>query len=214
MKKLLLAEVTCVLLSGTALCETNVCTETAMTSLLNSISHIRRQDNDGLNVYQSERDVEIKKFNLDSLSNDKTGVALSSTTSNLLLSLPLLPASPTAIQENQSTENADVRRQLAKEHVIPLWIDNKWTDGAPLAVNGFSISPTIVSKLAELNYLEHLVGTHVAPERKHQASLGGARPKILSLRYSINQAGYRVEFDKTFGIWRITGTNAPVARSP
>ena len=101
-----------------------------------------------------------------------------------------------------------VRRELANMGVIPVWSGKAWIDGSPLAMNGYAVKEQVEQKLVNLNYAAALSRFFSGPDGD---LLGGARSQVHVTRMSLLNLGYELKYDKTFCIWRITGTNAPAA---
>jgi hypothetical protein len=171
---------------------------------VHQVKHLNQEDAQGRNDFQSELAVELKK--LDKISLQKSTPMLEKT-------LGLLSKLKAPIVRMQDAlvfpENKPVFRQLFDERVVPVWTGTNWIDSHLLASNGFTLSDRIQKQLTELNYWEQNFGIHSVPERKKEPFSGRNIGKINGLRLAIINAGFSVKFDKTFSIWRITGTNAP-----
>ncbi len=110
----------------------------------------------------------------------------------------------------------DIRLLLAREKIIPVWNGNAWVNGWPLISSGHELPQELADMLVNMNYTEQNLGFSSMPteERCKMTVSGEYWFKMGQARAKLLRAGYPTAFDKTFGIWRITGTNAPATHSP
>lgn len=173
-------------------------------SYVRQLKQLGQEDAQGENVFQSDLFEELKK--LDNLSAPKPASLLKKI--HGLFSTLKAPIADRQDALNVS-ENKRILRQLFDERIVPIWTGTDWIDSRLLASNGFSLPDKIQQQLTELNYWEQNFGIHSVPERKTEPFSGRNIGKINGLRLAIIKAGFSVKYDKTFYIWRITGTNAP-----
>ena len=110
----------------------------------------------------------------------------------------------------------DLRLLLAREKIIPVWNGKTWVDGWSLISSGYELPKELADMLVNMNYTEQNLGFSCVPteERNNITVSGEYWFRMGQSRAKLLKAGYPTAFDKTLGIWRITGTNAPAARSP
>ena len=175
---------------------------------------LRKHDKSGKYDTQSERAKELQKFALTFTSSDK--VVSTGTTASLFIRLSRPDEGASAIHQNPQSD-LEIRRKLLDMRVIPVWTETGWVDGLPLVINGFEISDSVKEDLLKLNFAEQSFGERTVPERaKESQKYFSERPDVnhIGKRLVIMKQGHEVKYDRTFGIWRITDTNAPAARSP
>ena len=169
-----------------------------------------QQDAAGLSEYESNKEDELRKFERGPQST------VDSDATKLAESLALLSALPNPDVFSNATERAQLdiertREQLMNTQVIPVWTGRAWIDGISLACNGFECSRNVKKNLSSLNFWDR----YNRQQSIHgDTTLGKALGTTRLARWSLLESGYEVKFDKTFGIWRITGTNAPATKSP
>jgi hypothetical protein len=100
--------------------------------------------------------------------------------------------------------------KITKEQISPAWIDNAWVDATRLASNGFDCS----NQLQVLSILNCCAIRKRITDTAWGDALSHDFNERMKCRMKLFYAGYETKFDKTFGIWRITGTNAPAIHSP
>jgi hypothetical protein len=175
------------------------------------LKQLSQQDAQGLNTFQSDRAGELQKCCSSTEATNKTPSMLSAKAHELLSSLKSpVDTSRTVVP---LLENKPLCRQLIDEQVVPVWTGTDWIDSRFLAFNGFAPPDKVQKRIMELNYWEQNFGVHSAPERAKEPFSGRNTGKIDGLRLAIINDGFLVKYDRTFGIWRITGTNAPAARA-
>jgi hypothetical protein len=123
---------------------------------------------------------------------------------NLLASLPRLESFAPVSQQVQAGK--DIRAQLFKENVVPIWTGERWIDSLPFALNGFTLGDEAQERLIRLNSEEQNYGFHSLPERKKAAFAGRENLRTVASRVTLKRLGYAVKYDETFGIWRVNRT--------
>lgn len=176
---------------------------------LQRVKTLQQMDAEGRSEYQSERDSELTKIDAMSEANKKP-VPTAQKMSEHLLKMPC-PEKSSSTTNCIPAGDKEIRRKLMLERVVPLWTGTNWIDGTLLVYNGFNVSGKGEELLASLNYFDALSRYFSGPDGD---MLGEYRGKVQILRNHLLSLNYIVKYDKTFGIWRITGTNAPAARSP
>ena len=179
----------------------------AMQTMVKAFRQQEQQDAAGLSEYESNKETELHNF------DRRPQSTADSDTAKLAENLALLSALPTPDVVTNSTERDRIdvertREKLMNTQVIPVWTGTAWIDGMSLACNGFECSPNIKKSLSSLNYWDKY---NRQPSIHGDTTLGKALGTSRLARWSLGEAGYEVKYDKTFGIWRITGTNAPAA---
>ena len=180
---------------------------------IQKLKQLGQQDTQGFNTFQSDRTAELQKFGYSSASTNKTFSQLSAKACDLLSALKK-PVGDSRESYLQFPENNRLLRQMFDELVVPVWTGKDWADSRPLSFNGFNIPDKIQKRLMELNYWGQNFGVHSVPERAKEPFSGRNTGKIDGLRLAIINDGFLVKYDRTFGIWRITGTNAPATHTP
>lgn len=177
--------------------------------LLQRSAKIRQMDAEGLSEYESERESELKKI----ITMSGANITPAPTTQKITDYLLKMPCSEKSCATTNDIPAGDkeIRKRLMLERIVPLWTGTNWIDGTVLANNGFNVSRKGEELLASLNYFDAVSRYFSGPNGD---LLGGARSQIQAARMSLLFLNYEVKYDKTFGIWRITGTNAPAAKSP
>lgn len=175
------------------------------------LSQLDKEDAKGKNTFQSDRSAELQKIHSPSATANKVTFPLSSKSTELLLALKK-PDNTSQESPPFFSGNTRLCQQLIEEQVVPIWTGENWIDSRPLVFNGFTLPDETQRQLASLNYWEQNFGIHFDPERKKIPFSGRNIGKINGLRLTIMNAGFLLKYDKTFGVWRITGTNAPAAR--
>jgi hypothetical protein len=173
------------------------------------LKQLALEDAQGENIFQSNRSSELKKngdpcWNTTERHPKKTQDLLG------LLKQPDEHEQSVAV----FPVNRQICRELFDERVVPVWTGTNWIDSRLLAFNSFLLPENVQKRLTELNYWEQNFGIHSVPERKNEPLSGRNIGKINGLRLVIIKSGFSVKYDKTFGLWRITGTNAPAVRAP
>lgn len=175
---------------------------------------LRNHDKSGKYDMQSDRTKELQKMALPVMSSDK--VVSTGATASLFINLSRPDEGTSAIHQSQKAD-LEQRKKLFDMRVIPVWTGTGWIDGLPLVINGFDVPDNVKEDLLKLNYAEQSYGERTVPERaKESQKFFSGRPDVnhINKRMVIMKQGYEVRYDKTFGIWRITGTNAPTTHSP
>jgi len=181
------------------------------------LSQLALADRAGTTAYHSDRDTEVVKFlhgtNNVAVAKEK---AVDYRKSQLLAAIPIPPSSGSVKDAIKTTKGSG--RKYHEEGILPVWTGSEWTDGMPLALNGFSVPEEIRAQLMSINFQERAFGAYfwTESERRKRLQFSGFHPtdRFLLSRIRLENLGYTLKFDKTFYIWRITGTNAPTAKSP
>jgi hypothetical protein len=192
------------------------CSSTNETSMSSCLSQLALADKSEATAYYSDRDKEITKFlrvtNRVSGTNEK---AIGDKTSVTLSAIPTPRISDTTKDALKSTTGSG--KKFLEEGILPVWTGSEWVDGMTLVVNGFPVPKEIRTRLLNINFQERAFGAYFWPEseRKKRSQFSGFHPtdRFLLSRITLENMGYKLEFDKTFYIWRITGTNAPATHS-
>jgi hypothetical protein len=168
-------------------------------------------DKTGRSEIQSDLQEELKKItNTQSSSNVIVRLLCLTRFSRLGANdIRLSPVSSSEqIENNQAAKR--IRTELLDESIIPVWTGNEWIDGTSLVFNGINIPEKTKRDVIELNRDELDNGWRLMPIQEREQKM--AKHNFTGdYRTEITMAGYEVKYDKTFGIWRITGTNAPAA---
>lgn len=175
---------------------------------------LRKHDKSGSYDMQSDRVKELQRFELPVMSSDK--VVSTGKTESLFIRLSRPNEGDSALSHDR-TSDSEIRQKLFDMRVIPVWTGTVWVDGLPLMINGFEISDSVKEDLLKLNFAEQSYGERTVPERaKESQNYFSGRPDVnhIAKRLVIMKQGCEIKYDKTFGIWRITGTNAPAEKSP
>jgi hypothetical protein len=185
-------------------------------SVINGVARLTSADKAETTAYYSDREAEIEKNLQDAEKPQVDNEENREHHANriLLASIPLPVASDTMRDIIKSTLNM----RFHKTDILPVWTGKKWVDGMPLALNGFIVPDEISTRLRTINFQERSFGIYFWPdeERRKRSIFSGFHPpdRFLLSRVVLENMGYELKFDKTFYIWRITGTNAPVACAP
>jgi len=159
--------------------------------------------------------VEIEKTGVDLSSSNSVDTVSSTKRAELLAMLTRLQKgyghgiestiNPTPAQKQAIDEIREARKKLAEAGVIPVWDGSKWTDGRHLAINNVNLPTSAVNVLVELNYWEQNGGRMSVPRPLQQklADTGEVSGKISILRRELEKMGFRVELDKSLGIWKV-----------
>lgn len=190
---------------------TNTANSAAEDPLWESMMKIHRKlsddDSYGRCNYQSDQKCELAKFGYNEPVSLDSASFKSDATKALLAALPS-PESFSNAPLEALRSAGKVQEAITKEQISPAWINNAWVDATRLAGNGFDCS----NQLPVLSMLNCCA----IRKRIDDASWGDALSHELNARVSCRMklfyAGYVTQFDKTFGIWRITGTNSPSER--
>ncbi|MGI6390729.1 MAG: hypothetical protein ACOX7Q_11115 [Kiritimatiellia bacterium] len=193
------------------------CASTNEVSPVSRLSQLALADRAGTTAYHSDRDTEVVKFlrgtNNVAAAKEK---AVDYRKSQLLVAIPIPPSSGSVKDAIKTTKGSG--RKYHEEGILPVWTGSEWTDGMPLALNGFSVPEEIRAQLMSINFQERAFGAYfwTESERRKRMQFSGFHPtdRFLLSRTRLENLGYTLKFDKTFYIWRITGTNAPAAKSP
>ncbi len=173
---------------------------------LQRVKTLQRMDAEGLSEYQSERDLELKKF--EQLSEtDKAATPNSAKVSEFLSRLSQ-PQGAGIVTNGASLVDKAMRGKLMLERIVPVWSGTNWINGISLSSNGFIVTEKIEELLASINYFDTMSRHFSGPDGD---MLGEYRGKVQLMRNHLLYLNYIVKYDRTFGIWRITGTNAPSA---
>lgn len=193
------------------------CASTNEASLASCLSQLELADKAEITAYYSDRDAEIIKFLHG--ANKATAADENPAGDKKSQSLSTIPAprlSDTVKDAIKTTKNNG--RKYQEEGILPVWTGSEWIDGMPLALNGFSVPEEIRARLLSINFQERAFGAYFwsESERKKRSQFSGFHPadRFLLSRIRLEKMGYSLKFDKTFYVWRITGTNAPPAKSP
>lgn len=183
-------------------------------SLASCLSQLALADKAEATSYYSDRDAEITKFLRG--TNKVTAVdenAVGDKKSQALSAIPAPRFSDTVKDAIKATK--DHGKKYQEEGILPVWTGSEWVDGMPLALNGFSVHEEIRARLLSINFQERAFGAYfwAESERKKRSQFSGFHPadRFLLYRIRLENMGYALKFDKTFYVWRITGTNAPPA---
>ena len=178
------------------------------------LAWLRKHDKSGRYDMQSDREKELQRFELPVTSSDK--VVSTGEMESLFMRLSR-PSEGNSVLSHGRVSDSEIRQKLFDMRVIPVWTGTEWADGLPLVINGFKIPDGMKVDLLKLNFAEQSYGSRTVPERaKESQNYFSGRPDVnhIAKRLVIMKQGYEVKYDRTFGIWRITGTNAPAAKSP
>ncbi len=118
-----------------------------------------------------------------------------------------------AEQTEESQTARRIRSELLDASIIPVWSGEEWIDGTSLVFDGFEIPSKTKSAVIELNRDEFDNGWRLMPKPERERKMS-KHNFTGDYRTEITMAGYVVKYDKTFDIWRITGTNGPAVKSP
>ena len=179
-------------------------------ALLQSFRCIGSQEASGASGYRSDKDSELERFGYKTSASNDVPATMTNKATALLDSLP--SPEPTSQEEavRAAAKLESVREKLMNEGIVPLWLNKIWIDGTRLACNGYVCS-NLLPRLVLVNYFE--ISKRISDAGGGDA-LGRDATRRAMNRAVLLQAGYETKYDRTFGIWRITGTNAPVAKSP
>lgn len=181
-------------------------------SLASCLSQLALADKSETTAYYSDRATEITKFlrgtNKVTAADQK---AVSDKKSQSLSAIPTPRFSGDVTDAIKATK--DNGKKYQEEGILPVWTGSEWVDGTPLALNGFAVPEEIRERLLTINFQERAFGIYFWPEseRKKRSQFSGFHPtdRFLLSRITLEKQGYTLKFDKTFYIWRITGTNSP-----
>lgn len=136
-----------------------------------------------------------------------TAATLSKTGAVLLATLTRRETWRTSIITPYQAKTADVRRELFKANILPVWNGSAWVDGNLLAANGYDLSEKCAHYLRELNYREYYMGySSIPPDIRKEVTLNGEAWAYIGLsRRQLFDAGYTTGFDTNTCIWRISG---------
>ena len=190
------------------------CASANETALAIGISRLALADKTGETSYFSDRDKEITKFL--QVTNRVSGTSEKAIGDKTLLTLSAIP--PPRLSDTPkdaikfTTGNG---KKFLEAGILPVWTGSEWVDGMVLALNGFPVPEEIRTRLLNINFQERAFGAYFWPEseRKKVSQFSGFHPtdRFLLSRITLEKLGYTLKFDKTFYVWRITGTNAPAA---
>ena len=112
---------------------------------------------------------------------------------------------PTPAQKQAIDEIRETRKKLAEAGAIPVWDGSKWVDGCRLAINNADLTVSAINVLVTLNYWEQNYGSLSVPEKMQRIQVvsGEASATISALKKQLERAGFRVELDKSLGIWKV-----------
>jgi hypothetical protein len=176
---------------------------------LQRVQIIQQMDAEGLSEYQSERDSELNKMKL-TPETDRTSTSMPVKIDEDLSHLSQ-PQEITTATDGTLLADKAIRDKLMLERIIPVWSGTNWINGNNLANNGFVVTKKIEDLLASLNYFDAMSRHFSGPDGD---MLGEYRGKVKIIRNHLLYLDYIVKYDKTFDIWRITGTNTPAAHTP
>lgn len=159
--------------------------------------------------------VEIEKTGVDLSSSNSVYTVSSTNRAEFLAMLTRLQkgyghgientVNPTPAQKQAISEIREARKKLAEAGAIPVWDGSKWVDGRRLAINNADLPASAVNVLVALNYWEQNYGSLSVPDKmkRIQVVSGEASATISSLKKQLERAGFRVELDKSLGIWKV-----------
>ena len=170
---------------------------------------LKAADESGATAYHSDRDAEVAKFLC------KTNrVSTADRESKPLSRIP--PPADFASMKDAVKAIPALKLNLSEADEFPIWTGDTWVGGIPFILNGFDVPKPVRSDLLRINRWERSAGIylHSKDERKvgeKYAKLGEPTTldRIFLQRIVLENGGFEVKFDKTFYIWRLTGTNAP-----
>jgi hypothetical protein len=184
----------------------SVAHDASFTAFVEVYRHLAREE---LWDYQSDQKYELEKFGYAAPLPLDTATVKSDAIKAFLATLPSLAAISNAPVEALITVDKQADK-ITKEQISPAWIDNAWVDATRLASNGFDCS----NQLQVLSILNCCAIRKRITDTAWGDALSHDFNERMKCRMKLFYAGYETKFDKTFGIWRITGTNAPAIHSP
>ena len=180
------------------------------------MSRLAQSDGAGSTSYCSDRHIEIEKFLCATNRFQDGNAKAKEEAKSVLSSIPVPVASDN--MRDIITATVDKGFRFHEADILPVWTGEEWVDGMPLVLNGFSVSKEIRDRLLSINCQERSFGVYFWPEskRKELSKFSGYHPpnRFFLSRIALENMGYELKFDKTFYIWRVTGTNTPAVKTP
>jgi hypothetical protein len=176
---------------------------------INVYRRLSLEDFSGSSDYRSNREDELVKIGYTESSSEEIVVGKSAKERALLAALPAWGSMSNGIL-NTKSDIEKIWTKLAEEHVVPVWLDSAWIDGTRLACNGFNCT----NQLQTLSMLNYFAFCKRIADAAEGDALGHEANQRTICRMKLYYAGFETKYDRTFGIWRVTGTNAPAAKSP
>ena len=176
---------------------------------------ISQMNEDSSSLYRSDHDSELRRFENAMAATNGVSPEEEARIKEYLRTLPP-PAEGWGINYDDDFQRGDqgpwdfkgtqdIWDKLFKERVIPVWTGSRWMDGTLLARNGFGTSEKADRLLFSLNH-EHAFFYYFLHQRGIR-DLGETGGEILSDREDLMELNYVVQYDQSFGIWRITSNN-------